>query len=63
MPFYLSRFSSEPETWARLIANPDDRRTAAQSSIGNVSMAALALRSIGRDRRRHGDAGFRCRDR
>ena len=25
MPLYLSRFSYTPETWARLIANPEDR--------------------------------------
>ena len=26
MPLYLSRFSYTPETWAKLIANPEDRR-------------------------------------
>ena len=36
MPLYLSRFSYTPETWARLIANPEDRRTAAQSYIESV---------------------------
>ena len=30
MPFYLTRFSYTPATWARLIANPEDRRVAAQ---------------------------------
>ena len=25
MPLYLSRFSYTPETWARLIGNPEDR--------------------------------------
>ena len=30
MPLYLSRFSYTPETWARLIGNPEDRRKAAQ---------------------------------
>ena len=30
MPLYLSRFSYTPETWARLIAHPEDRRKAAQ---------------------------------
>jgi uncharacterized protein with GYD domain len=36
MPLYLSRFSYTPETWARLIANPEDRRTAAQAYIESV---------------------------
>src|SRR3712207_8606057 len=36
MPFYLTRFSYTPETWARLIANPEDRRIAAQSYIESV---------------------------
>ena len=36
MPLYLSRFSYTPETWARLIANPEDRRQAAQSYIESV---------------------------
>ena len=36
MPLYLSRFSYTPETWARLIGNPEDRRTAAQSYIESV---------------------------
>ncbi len=33
MPLYLSRFSYTPETWARLIGNPEDRRKAAESYI------------------------------
>ena len=36
MPLYLTRFSYTPETWARLIANPEDRRAAAQSYIESV---------------------------
>src|SRR5438477_2820099 len=36
MPLYLSRFSYTPETWARLIGNPEDRRTAGQSYIESV---------------------------
>ena len=36
MPLYLSRFSYTPETWARLIANPEDRRDAAQAYIESV---------------------------
>jgi len=36
MPLYLSRFSYTPETWARLIGNPEDRRLAAQSYIESV---------------------------
>ena len=30
---YLSRFSYTPETWARLVTNPEDRRKAAQEKI------------------------------
>jgi uncharacterized protein with GYD domain len=36
MPLYLSKFSYTPETWARLIQNPEDRRNAAQSYIESV---------------------------
>jgi uncharacterized protein with GYD domain len=36
MPLYLSRFSYTPETWARMIGNPEDRRVAAQSYIESV---------------------------
>lgn len=36
MPLYLTRFSYTPETWARMIANPEDRRKAAQSYIESV---------------------------
>ena len=36
MPLYLSKFSYTPETWARMISNPEDRRTAAQKYIESV---------------------------
>src|SRR2546428_13693336 len=36
MPLYLSKFSYTPETWARLIANPEDRRKAAQSYVESI---------------------------
>ena len=36
MPLYLSRFSYTPETWARLMGKPEDRRKAAQSYIESV---------------------------
>ena len=36
MPLYLTRFSYTPETWKRLIANPEDRRTAATAYIESV---------------------------
>ena len=36
MPLYLSRFSYTPETWGRLIRNPEDRRKAAQTYIESV---------------------------
>ncbi len=36
MALYLSRFSYTPETWSRLIGNPEDRREAALSYIESV---------------------------
>ena len=36
MPLYLTKFSYTPETWARLIGNPEDRREAAQAYIESV---------------------------
>ena len=33
MPQYLTRFSYTPETWARLIKNPEDRRDAARQYV------------------------------
>jgi uncharacterized protein with GYD domain len=36
MPLYLSRFSYTPETWSRLVNNPEDRRDAAKSYIESV---------------------------
>jgi uncharacterized protein with GYD domain len=36
MPLYLTKFSYTPETWARLIANPEDRRAAAATYIESV---------------------------
>ena len=36
MPLYLTRFSYTPETWARLIGNPEDRRKTAQEYIESV---------------------------
>ena len=36
MPLYLSKFSYTPETWAKMIANPEDRRAAAQKYIESV---------------------------
>lgn len=36
MPLYLSKFSYTPQTWARMIGNPEDRRKAAQSYIESV---------------------------
>jgi uncharacterized protein with GYD domain len=34
--FYLTRFSYTPETWARLMKNPEDRRGAARKYIESV---------------------------
>jgi uncharacterized protein with GYD domain len=36
MPLYLTKFSYTPETWSRLIGNPEDRRAAAQTYIESV---------------------------
>src|SRR3954469_8061099 len=36
MAMYLTRFSYTPETWARLIENPEDRRKAASAYIESV---------------------------
>jgi uncharacterized protein with GYD domain len=36
MTLYLTRFSYTPETWARLIQNPEDRREAARKYIESV---------------------------
>ncbi len=36
MPMYLTRFSYSPETWAKMIKNPEDRRAAAQQYIESV---------------------------
>ena len=36
MPMYLTRFSYTPETWSRLIKNPEDRRAAAKRYIESV---------------------------
>jgi uncharacterized protein with GYD domain len=39
MPAYLMRFSYTPETWSRLIQNPEDRRDAARAYIEQVGGA------------------------
>jgi uncharacterized protein with GYD domain len=36
MALYLSRFSYTPETWARLVQHPEDRREAARAYIEGV---------------------------
>lgn len=36
MPMYLTTFCYTPETWARMIANPEDRRQAAKTYIESV---------------------------
>ena len=36
MAMYLTRFNYTPETWARLIEKPEDRRKAARSYIESV---------------------------
>ena len=36
MPLYLTRFGYTPETWARMIGKPEDRRDAARAYIESV---------------------------
>ena len=36
MPLFLTRFRYTPETWAKLIKNPEDRRAAAKQYIEAV---------------------------
>ena len=36
MPMYLTRFSYTPETWAKLVKHPEDRRAAATQYITAV---------------------------
>jgi uncharacterized protein with GYD domain len=36
MPLYLTRFSYTPETWAKLIGHPEDRRTACRAYVESV---------------------------
>lgn len=36
MPFYLTRFSYTPATWAKLMKNPEDRAAAAKEYIEAV---------------------------
>src|SRR5690606_16439296 len=36
MTLYLTRFSYTPQTWARMVANPEDRREAARSYVESV---------------------------
>jgi uncharacterized protein with GYD domain len=36
MPLYLTRFTYDPATWAKLIKNPEDRRVAAKQYIESV---------------------------
>ena len=43
MALYLTKFSYTPETWARLIKNPEDRRAAAQSYIESVGGKLLGF--------------------
>ena len=36
MPLYLTKFNYTPQTWAKMIAQPEDRRAAAQAYIESV---------------------------
>lgn len=41
MAMYLTRFSYTPETWARMIENPEDRREAARAYIESVAESSM----------------------
>ena len=43
MAFYLMRFSYTPETWSKLIQNPEDRRDAARAYIEQVGAPYTAF--------------------
>jgi uncharacterized protein with GYD domain len=43
MSVYLMRFSYTPETWSRLIQNPEDRRDAARAYIEQVGGSLLGF--------------------
>ena len=48
MPMYLSRFSYTPETWSRLVQNPEDRRQARRKSFQWEPRGVLRLNLTGR---------------
>ena len=50
MSLYLMRFSYTPETWSRLIQNPEDRRDAARAYIEQVGGALVRRSPLGRFR-------------
>lgn len=43
MPLYLTKFSYTPQTWEKLMRNPEDRRKAAQSYIESVGGKLLGF--------------------
>ena len=43
MSVYLMQFSYTPETWSKLIQNPEDRRVAARSYIEKVGGSLLGF--------------------
>ncbi len=43
MAFYLVRFSYTPETWSKLMQNPEDRRDAARAYIEQVGAPYTAF--------------------
>lgn len=43
MPMYLTRFGYTPETWARLVKKPEDRRAAARQCIEAVGGKLLGF--------------------
>ncbi len=47
MPLYLSKFSYTPETWARMISNPEDRGKAARPISNRWGQAPRLLVRFG----------------
>jgi len=43
MPLYLTRTKYTPETWAKMVANPEDRRTAVEALAESVGGRLIEL--------------------
>ena len=61
MATYLMRFSYTPETWSKLIQNPEDRRDAARAYAEQVRRTPRLLVRVRRVRRLRDHRGARQR--